>query len=285
MPKSKSLPGDNLPRLIKSLPSCAKDGSDTDFRWVSDQKQAARIAGYELAREVFLVADALVSGNPAQHKLFQKDVASGEPYLGMFHPADWPAEYYVRLLEVAGSKRLQKFNLPPAIKLLGQFAPTKPNRNNNQQAICIRRVQDCYDQHDAAYGPDALYELSVSRVEQFSLVQAVKEFEQWAARSGYFDLKNPGGRPPATLLHLAYFRFMKDFNQKKPEKWFTEAIKTSALVPAFAPATKYGKELYSPCFSKVGVSASSWSEAVTRIGMIVMPAAERIASAYLAAKR
>jgi len=247
--------------------------------------QAAKVARYELAREVFLLADALVSGVPVQHQLFRSDVASGKPFVGLFHPAGWPAESYARLVEVAGSKRLKKFDLPPAVELRDRFARSKPSRKSVHRAIGIHRIQANYDDWDMHHGPDVLFELSVSRVDQFSLVQAVKDFELWAAKSGYFDLTNPGGRPPATLLHLAYFRFMKKLDQTKPAKWFTEAIKKSALVPAVVPATKYGKELYSPCFGKKGVSASSWSEGVARISMSVMPAAERIAASYLSEKR
>ena len=243
------------------------------------------MARYELAREVFLVADALVSADTAQHQLFRKDVASGKPFVGLFHPPGWPAEYYAPLLEVAGSKRLQKFNLPPSVELRERFAPIKHSRKQIHRAIGIRRIEASYDQHDLEYGPDQLFELSVSKFDQYSLVQAVKDFELWAAKSGYFDLKNPGGRPPATLLYLAYFRFMKKLEQTKPQKWFTEAIKSSSLVPAVVPATKYGKELYSPCFSNKGVSTSSWSEGVARISLVVMPAADRIASRYLSAKR
>ena len=278
-------PSKTYTRQLRALPACAKDGTDTDFRWVSDQVQAAKVARYELAREVFLVADALVSGDLVQHQLFRSDVASGKPFVGLFHPDASLVETYARLVKVTGSKRLKKFNLPPAVELKDRFAPNKPSRKLVHRAIGIRRIAASYDEHDLEYGPDALYELSVSRIDQFSLVQAVKDFELWAAKSGYFDLTNPGGRPPATLLHLAYFRFMKKLDQTKPAKWFTEAIKKSALVPAVVAATKYGKELYSPCFGKKGVSASSWSEGVARISLSVMPAAERIAASYLSVKR
>lgn len=285
MPKSGPLSQDKSARLIRSFPPCAQDGTDTDFRWVSGPDQATQVARYELAREVFLLTDALLADKPAEHTLFRKDVASGKPYTGLFHSPGWPTESYAQLVRVAGSKRLQKFNLPPAVKLRDRFAPTKGNRKPVSLAIGIRRIQGRYDQHDLECGPDVLYELSVSRFDYYGLAQALKDFEAWASKSGYFDLKNPGGRPPATLLHLAYFRFIKKLDQTKPAKWFTEAIKKSALVPAVVPETRYGRELYSPCFSNMGVSASSWSEGVARISLAVMPAADRIASRYLSAKR
>ena len=251
---------------------------------MSDPDQAARIARYELAREIFLVADALLADKPDARELFQNDVASGKGYSGFSPNPKWPAEHYALLAKFAGAKRLVKFSLPPAVNMRTRFAPTKKSRRWRMQAIGIRRVKETYDKLEAEHGPDALFELSISRIDRYGLAHAIKDFEKWAGKTRYFDKKNPGGRPPSTLLHLAYFRFMKKFELTKPAKWFREEIRKLGLAAGLAPITKYGREMYAPCMGEKGISAPSWSEGVAHIRKIVMPAAKLIAAHYYPGK-
>lgn len=271
-------------RLLRSLAPCAADGSDTDFRWVADPDQAARIARYELSREIFLVADSLLADKPAQRELFRQEVASGKAYSGVFHPPGWPVDHYAVLSKFASPRHLKRFSLPPAVKIRSKFKPGNKSRKRRMKALGIRRIEASYDRFDMEHGPDALYELSVSRFDRYSLVQAVRDFEAWAKRSRYFSAKNQGGRPPSTLLHLAYFRFMKNQDSTKPGKWFSEAIKRPVLSAGLGPITRYGKEMYASSLGSKGVSASSWSEGVAQARKLVMPAAKLLAARYLRGK-
>ncbi len=243
------------------------------------------VARYELAREVMLVADGLLAGSPMSRQGFRSELASGGRFTGLFSPEGWPQDSYLQVSRVVGPKRLKAFDLLPAVKLRGRFAPSRGQKTPVTRAIGIRRIQANYDDWDMHYGPDVLFELSVSRFEVLGISQAVKDFEAWARASGYFDLKNPGGRPSSTLLHLAYFRFIKQFDKPKPSSWFAESIKRSSGPYGGLTITDYGRELYAPCMGRKGISAASWSEGVARIGRIVMPAAERIAGVYLSVKR
>ncbi len=273
-------------RKLRNLPACMAGAADIDFRWVADATQAGHVARYELAREIFLVADALLAGSPACRKRFRQGVASGAPYGRNNFMPGWPADYYVHLANAAGPRRLRGFDLVPSVELRDRFPVAKLGEQAGSGSIVIRRIKDSYDQHDAEYGPDAYYELIVSRVDQHGLVQAVKDFKAWAERSGYFDLKNPGGRPSATLLHLAYFRFTKGpVRTKSHGSLFATAISSAESAKGGHRVTDFGARLFEPGLVRNGVSAAAWSEAVSRIGEIVMPAAGLIASHYLAAKR
>ncbi len=271
-------------RKLRSLPACSEDGQETDFRWVESSGHAFLVARYELAREVFLVADTLLSVSPKDRKRFRAAVASGAPFGGMFYPEGWPSNHYQQLAAVLGQGRLKDFDLPPAITLKEEFHP-KPSSEAKHDAIGIRRIADHYDQHDAEYGPDALYELSIPRFEPPSLAQAVKDFEAWARRSGCFDTKNPGGRPSSILLHLAYFRAQKGNEKPKLGKWFGEVIGRSSVITKETPAAEYGVKLYAPCMGKGGVSAATWSEGVARVWDLVMPGAEDLVARYLRSKK
>ena len=273
-------------RKLRSLPACLTGAAEIDFRWVADATQAGHVARYELAREIFLVADALLAGSPASQKRFRQGVASGASYGRNNFMPGWPADYYERLVKAAGPKRLRGFDLAPAVELRDRFPVAKLGEQVGSGSIVIRRIKDSYDQHDAEYGPDAYYELIVSRVDQHGLVQAVKDFEAWAERSGYFDLKNRGGRPSSTLLHLAYFRFTKGpVRPKSHGSLFAATIRSAESTKGRAQVTDFGVKLFASGLVKSGVSAAAWSEGVARIGEIVMPAAALIASQYLPSKR
>jgi hypothetical protein len=263
---------------VKSLPPCAKGGLETDFRWVTCIEQARLVAKYELAREIFLLADQMLETKPALRTRFQKGVGDGKPYQAVFTPYGWLVEYYEVLLSVAGRSRLKKFDLPPAVKLMERFVPEVPARKADDHALRIRHVAESYDLEEADYGPDAFFELRISRLEKFSLVQAVKEFERWARSTDLFDSKNPGGRPNATLLHLAYFRAMKGNSQTKLGQWFGDSLKSSEVVPRIAPMSDYGRAMYAPCMGKRGVSPGAWSDAVKAIASLVIPAAQMLVS-------
>jgi hypothetical protein len=271
---------------LRKLSACAADGVDIDFRWVKDAVQAGHVARYELAREIFLIADALLRASPSGQKRFREGVASGEIYGCFNFTPGWPVEYYEFLVKVAGPKRLGKFDLAPAVELRDHFPVAQVGSKAGNGAIHIRRVKDSYDQDYVEHGPDAYYELIVSRVDQYGLVQAVKDFKAWAERSGYFDLKNLGGRPPATLLHLAYFRFTKGpVRPKSHGSLFASAVMAAEGAKGRAQVTDFGVMLFESGLIKSGVSAAAWSEGVARIGNIVMPAAALIASHYLPAKK
>ena len=273
-------------RKLRKLPACLAGAADIDFRWVSDATQAGHVARYELAREIFLIADALLAGSPTSQKRFRQGVASGAPYGRNNFMPGWPADYYEHLARVAGPKCLRGFDLVPAVELRDRFPVAKLGEQTGSGAIHILRVKDSYDQHDVEYGPDAYYELIVSRVDQYGLGQAVKDFKAWAERSGYFDLKNLGGRPPATLLHLAYFRFTKGpVRPKSHGSLFAAAIRSAEGTKGRAQVADFGVRLFESGLVKSGVSAAAWSEGVGRIGEIVMPAAALIASHYLPTKR
>ena len=263
---------------LKRLRPCLKEGFDTDFRWVTCVEQARLVAKYELAREIFLLADQMLEGKPAQRTRFQEGVASGKPYQFVFTPYAWMLEYYEVLLSVAGRSRLKKFDLPPAVKLMTRFVPETSVRQADDQAVRIRHVAESYDLDEADYGPDAFFELRVSRLEKFSLVQAVKEFERWARSTDLFDSKNPGGRPNATLLHLAYFRAMKGNPQTKLRTWFGDSLKSSRVVPHIAPMTDYGRSMYAHCTGDSVVSPGAWSDAIKGIASIVIPVSQILAS-------
>lgn len=236
------------------------------------------MAKYELAREIFLLADQMLEAKPAQRTRFQEGVASGKPYQVVFTPYAWMVAYYEDLLSVVGRSRLKKFDLPPAVKLMKRFVPEVSARQADDQALRIRHVAESYDLDEADYGPDAFFELRVSRLEKFSLVQAVKEFECWAMSTDLFDSKNPGGRPSATLLHLAYFRAMRGNPQTKLGQWFGDSLKSSEVIPRIAPMSDYGRAMYAPCMGKRGVSPGAWSDAVKAIASIVIPAAQILVS-------
>lgn len=271
-------------RKLRSLPACSEDGQETDFRWVESPVHAFLVARYELAREVFLVADAMLTASPKDQRRFRAAVADGKPFNGMFYPEGWPAHHHQHLAAVLGQGRLKDFDLPPAITLKEEFRP-KPSVEAKHTAIGIRRIAKKYDQHEAEDGPDYLYELSVSKFETPSLAQAVKDFEAWARRSGCFDTKNPGGRPSSILLHLAYFRAEKGNAKPKLGKWFGEVIRSSGVITKETPAAEYGVKLYAPCMGKGGVSAATWSEGVARVWDLVMPGAEELVARYLSSKR
>ena len=273
-------------RKLRKLPACLAGTADIDFRWVADATQAGHVARYELAREIFLVADALLVGSPTCQKRFRQGVASGAPYGRNNFMPGWPADYYEHLAKAAGPKHLRGFDLVPAVELRDRFPVAKLGEQAGSGSIVIRRIKDSYDQHDAEHGPDAYYELIVSRVDQYGLVQAVKDFKAWAERSGCFNLKNPGGRPSATLLHLAYFRFTKGpVRPKSHGSLFAAAISSAESTKDRALVTDFGMRLYESGLVKSGVSAAAWSEALAHIGNIIMPAATLIASHYLPAKR
>lgn len=273
-------------RKLRELPACASVGAEIDFRWVADAAQASQVARYELAREIFLVADALLQADPLGQKRFRQGVASGSPFKRNNFTPNWPIEQYELLLKIAGSKRLEKFDLAPAAELRGRFRRTKAGSKAATKAVVIGRVRDSYDRHDVEYGPDAYYELIVSRIDQYGIEQAVREFRAWAEGTGYFDLKNPGGRPPATLLHLAYFRFTKGpVRPKSHGSLFAAAVKSAEGAASQAQITDFGVRLFDSGLVKNGVSAAAWSEGVAHIGKIVMPAATLIASQYLSSKR
>lgn len=273
-------------RKLRELPACASVGAEIDFRWVADAVQASQVSRYELAREVFLVADALLQADTIGRKRFRDGVASGVPFKWNNFTEGWPIEHYELLLKIAGSKRLERFDLAPAAELRGRFRPTKAGRNAANRAVVIGRVGDSYDRHDVEYGPDAYYELIVSRIDQYGIEQAVREFRAWAEGTGYFDLKNPGGRPPATLLHLAYFRFTKGpVRPKSHGSLFAAAVKSAKDAVSQAQITDFGMRLFDSGLVNNGVSAAAWSEGVAHIGKIVMPAATLLASHYLPAKR
>lgn len=240
--------------------------------------QARLVAKYELAREMFLLADQMLEGKTAQRTRFRKGVADGKPYQAVFNPYGWLVEYYEVLLSAAGRSRLKKFDLPPAVKLMTRFVPEKSVRQADDHAVRIRHVAESYDLDEADYGPDAFFELKVSRLEKLSLVQAVEEFARWARSTDLFDSKNPGGRPNATLLHLAYFRAMKGNPQTKLGQWFGDSLKSSVVVPRIAPMSDYGRAMYEPCMGKRGVSPGAWSDAVKAIASVVIPAAQILAS-------
>ena len=242
------------------------------------------VARYELAREVFLVADAMLTASPKDQRRFRAAIASGAPFSGMFYPEGWPSNHYEQLVAVLGQGRLKVFDLPPAITLKEEFRP-RPSSAAKHTAIGIRRIGKKYDQHEAEHGPDYLYELSVSKFESPSLAQAMKDFEAWAKRSGCFDTKNPGGRPSSVLLHLAYFRAEKGNAKPKLGKWFGEAIGRSSVITKTTPAAEYGVKLYAPSMGKGGVSAPAWSEGVARVWGLVMPGAEELVARYLTSKR
>ena len=263
---------------LKRLPPCLKEGFDTDFRWVTSVEQARLVAKYELAREIFLLADQMLEAKPAQRTRFQEGVASGKPYQFVFTPYAWMMAYYEDLLSVVGRSRLKKFDLPPAVKLMKRFVPEESARQADDQALRIRHVAESYDLDEADYGPDAFFELRVSRLEKFSIVQAVKEFERWARSTDLFDLKNPGGRPNATLLHLAYFRAMKGNPQTKLRTWFGDSLKSSRVVPHIAPMTDYGRSMYAHCTGDSEVSPGAWSDAIKGIAAIVIPASQVLVS-------
>lgn len=263
---------------VKSLPPCTRDGLETDFRWVTCIEQARLVAKYELAREIFLLADQMLESKAEQRARFRKGVADGKPYQAMFTPYGWLVGFYEDLLSVAGRSRLKKFDLPPAVKLRERFVPEGTVRQTEDQTVRIRHVAESYDLFETEYGPDAFFELRVSRVEKFSLVQAVKEFERWARASDLFDSKNPGGRPNAALLHLAYFRAMKGNPQTKLGQWFGDSLKSSEVIPCIAPMSDYGRSMYAPCMGKRGVSPGAWSDAVKGIASVVIPAAQMLVS-------
>jgi len=263
---------------VKSLPPCTRDGLETDFRWVTCIEQARLVAKYELAREIFLLADQMLEGKAAQRARFRKGVADGKPYQAVFTPYGWLVGCYENLLSVAGRSRLKKFDLPPAVKLRERFVPEGPVRQTEDQTVRIRHVAESYDMFETEYGPNAFFELRVSRLEKLSLVQAVKEFERWARASDLFDSKNPGGRPNATLLHLAYFRAMKGNPQTKLRTWFGDSLKSSRVVPHIAPMTDYGRSMYAHCTGDSVVSPGAWSDAIKGIASIVIPASQILAS-------
>lgn len=271
-------------RKLRSLPACPEDGQETDFRWIESPAHAYLVARYELAREVFLVADALLSTSPKDQRRFRAAVADGKPFSGMFYPEGWPSNHYQQLVAVLERSQLKDFDLPPATTINAKFRP-KPSSEAKHAAIGIRRIAKKYDQYEAEDGPDYLYELSVSKFELPSLAQAVKDFEAWARRSGCFDTKNPGGRPSSILLHLAYFRAEKGNAKPKLGKWFGEVIGRSSVITKETPAAEYGVKLFAPCMGKGGVSAATWSEGVARVWDLVMPGAEELVARYLSSKR
>ena len=282
-----SSPSDkSFARKLRDLPACASVATEIDFRWVADAAQASQVARYELARETFLVADALLQTDPLGRKRFREGVASGAPFKRNNFTPNWPIEQYELLAKIAGSKRLERFDLAPAAELRGRFRRTKAGSKVATKAVVIGRVRDSYDRHDVEFGPDAYYELIVSRIDQYGIEQAVREFRAWAEGTGYFDLKNSGGRPPATLLHLAYFRFTKGpVRPKSHGSLFAAAIKSAEGAASQAQITDFGVRLFDSGLVKNGVSPAAWSEGVAHIGKIVMPAATLIASQYLSSKR
>ncbi len=245
---------------------------------MTDVEQARLVAKYELAREMFLLADQMLEGKAAQRTRFLDGVADGKPYQVVFTPYAWMLEYYEVLLSVAGRSRLKKFDLPPAVKLRKKFVSGSAVGQIDGQALRIRHVAESYDLDEADYGPDAFFELRVSRLEKLSLVQAIEEFARWARSTDLFDSKNPGGRPNSTLLHLAYFRAMKGNPQTKLGQWFGDSLKSSVVVPRIAPMSDYGRAMYEPCMGKRGVSPGAWSDAVKAIASVVIPAAQLLAS-------
>ena len=263
---------------VKSLPPCSKDGLDTDFRWVADVEQARLVARYELAREIFLLAAQMLEGKSRQRSRFLKGVADGKPYQVMFSPHGWLDDYYNTLVSMAGRSRLKKFDLPPAVKIKERFVSAGAGRRIQEPAIRIRHVAESYDLIEAEYGPDAVFELRVSRFEKFNLGQALEEFERWARAYDLFETKNPGGRPAATLLHLAYYRSMKGNPQTKLGRWFGDSLKSSEVVPRLAPMTDFGRSMYAPCMGKRGVSPGAWSDAVKGIASAVIPSAQMLVS-------
>ena len=272
----------SLAPLLGALPACASGGDDLDFRWIQDAGQALRVFNYEIAREIFLVTDAKLVGHPQERERFRDDVATGKPFQGLsFSPGD-PNRNYALLSDSIGRARLARFNLPPAVKLRGLFPPTKGDAARAHGALGIRRIAETYDQHYAEYGPDAIYELSISRIEQFGLKQAVKDFERWAEASGWFLNKHPGGRPASILLHLAYFRFTKGPKGAKSHRaLFASRIKESQSCRNPAKISEYGAALVEPALIKSGPSAAAWSEGVNRIGRIVIPSADALVGRYL----
>lgn len=267
---------------LGALPACAPGGDDLDFRWIQDAGQALRVFNYEIAREIFLVADAKLVEHPQERERFRDDVATGKPFHGLsFLPGD-PNRNYALLSDSIGRARLARFDLPPAVKLTGLFPPTKCDVAPARGPLDIRRIAETYDKFETEHGPDAIYELSISRIEQFGLKQAVKDFERWAEASGWFLNKHPGGRPLSVLLHLAYFRFTKGPKGTKSHRaLFASRIRESQACQNLAHLPKYGSELIEPAMIKSGPSAAAWSEGVKRIGKIVMPAAEALSGRYL----
>jgi hypothetical protein len=264
------------------LPACAPGGDDLDFRWIQDAGQALRVFNYEIAREIFLVTDARLVGHPQERAQFRDDVATGKPFQGLFFPPGYPNRNYALLSDTIGRARLARFNLPPAVKLRGRFPSTKGDAAQAHGALGIRRIAETYDQHEAEHSPDAIYELSISRIEQFGLKQAVKDFERWAEASGWFLNKHPGGRPVSVLLHLAYFRFTKGPKGAMSHRaLFASRIKESQSCRNPAKISEYGAALVAPALSKSGPSAAAWSEGVNKIGRIVIPAADALAGRYL----
>lgn len=272
----------SLAPQLSALPACAPGGDDLDFRWIQDAGQALRVFNYEIAREIFLVADAKLVKHPQGRERFRDDVATGKPFQGLpFLPGDLNQNYAL-LSDSIGRARLARFDLPPAVKLHGRFPPTKGDATQPRGALGIRRIAESYDQLEAEYGPDAIYELSISRVEQFSLQQAVKDFERWAEASGWFLNTHPGGRPLSVLLHLAYFRFTKGPKGAKSHRaLFAPRIKESQTCRHLVRLPEFGLALIEPAFTKSGPSAAAWSEGVNRIGNMVIPAAVALVGRYL----
>ncbi|MEY3853127.1 MAG: hypothetical protein RI910_2107, partial [Verrucomicrobiota bacterium] len=280
-PQVSSHPKSLAPRL-SALPACAPGGDDLDFRWIQDAGQALRVFNYEIAREIFLVADAMLVKHPHERAQFRDDVATGKPFEGLFFPPGYPNQSYALLSDSIGRARLARFDLPPAVKLRGRFPPTKGDAAQARGALGIRRIAETYDQHEAEHGPDAIYELSISKVEQFGLKQAVKDFERWAEASGWFLNKHPGGRPVSVLLHLAYFRFTKGPKGAMSHRaLFASRIKESQSCRNPAKTSEYGAALVAPALIKSGPSAAAWSEGVNKIGRIVIPAADALVGRYL----
>ena len=280
-PQVPSDPKSIAPQL-SALPACAPGGDDLDFRWIQDAGQALRVFNYEIAREIFLVTDARLMGHPQEREWFRDDVATGKPFEGLFSPPGYPNQSYALLSDSVGRARLARFNLPPAVKLRGRFRPTNDDAAQAHGALGIRRIAETYDQHEAEHGPDAIYELSISRIEQFGLKQAVKDFERWAETSGWFLNKHPGGRPVSVLLHLAYFRFTKGPKGAMSHRaLFASRIKESRSCRNPLKISEYGAALVAPALIKNGPSAAAWSEGVNRIGRIVIPAADALVGRYL----
>lgn len=271
----------SLAPQLSAFPACAPGGDDLDFRWIQDAGQASRVFNYEIAREIFLVADAKLVKHPLERAQFRDDVATGKPFQGLFSPPGDPNRKYALLSDSIGRARLARFDLPPAVRLRNRFPPTKGDAAQPHGALDIRRIAESYDQHEAEHGPDAIYELSISRVEQFSLKQAVKDFERWAEASGWFLNAHPGGRPLSVLLHLAYFRFTKGPKGAKSHRaLFAARIKESQACRHLVSLPKFGAALIEPALTKSGPSAAAWSEGVNRIGNMVIPAADALADRY-----
>jgi len=271
---------------LRVLPPCAKDGSDIDFRWIKDAAQAKAVARYEIAREIFLIADSLLEGMPDCRTQFRGDVKRKAVPGMSFVPSGWPLTYYEELLRVAGPKRLQKFDLPLAVKLMAGAASGKVPRKAVARDVVIRPLRLNYDQLELEYGPDACFELLVSRFDKPNLAQAVRDFKAWAQGSGRFAPSKKGGRGPSTLLHLGYFRFTKGPTRPVSNRVLFSAIfRNPGAGPVDIETTNYGRKIFEPCLVKNGVPDATWSEGVAKINELVMPTARLLADIYRTAKK